>query len=1220
MNRFRKPLFVLMSAIAFVSFTASNWQRASALDGPALTIDAAANNKPISPYIYGMNWPDAALQAELSLPQARFGGNRTTRYDWLTNTSGAGADWFFENRPEPTAPGQTLPNGSWSDQFVDANNATGTKSLLTVPILGWRTKDSSSCSFSVAKYGAQQFINPNNADCGNGRTPAGAIITGNDPTDAHIATAPSYYQAWIQHLVNKYGTAATTGVKFYSLDNEPDLWHETHRDVSPTGASFAEWRDKSIAAAAVIKSVDPSAQTLGVVGFGWLSFRYSGKDKQTCDAQGQACWDNPPDAGQYGSPAPWFTPWFLQQMKAYEVANGTRLLDYLDIHMYPQAYDTNSQALDPATQALRFRSVKGLWDPTYVDESWINTAMYFIPRMKQMIADNYPGTKTAITEYNFGVMNSLNGALVQADTLGVFGREGLDLANIWDPPTRFQPGAYAFRMYLNYNGVGGKFGDVSVSAASGDQDKVSVYAAKRTSDNALTIMVINKDPNNEYTSPISLAGFNPGTNAKVYRYSAANLNQIQPQADQPVTAAGFTATFPAYSATLFVIPPSGGILPTDPPTLTPTITLTPSLTNTPSPVGAVKVLIKRGDENPNDNSQRTDFNFRVTNTSSAPVGNIQLRLYYTAEGNYGPAYTLEKWYDESGVAVVSPNGTQHAGDVYYITVDYGNTTLAPGASWTFATTFHISNWSTGTYNSGNDWWHTGYPVGSLPADYEETQYLPVYNNGVLIWGQVPPVTTPTATPTATASNTPGGPTDTPSPTPTNTATPTQTGTPAVGAAKAQIKTGDVTPLDNNQRTDFNFRIVNTSATPLSNLVLRLYYTAENGYGANYVLEKWFDESGAAVVSPTGTLAFGNVYYITVNYGSAVLPAGAHWAFSTTFHLNDWSAGPYNSGNDWWHTGYAVGGLPADYEDTQYLALYNNGGLIWGSVPTDGTATPTATITPSVTNTPQPPRADTVGAYQGGMFYLRNTNTTGVADIVSAFGDSSTDLPVAGDWNGDGVDTIGVYRATTGFFFLSDSNTAPAVNYTVLFGNPGDAPFAGRWDNTMTGDGIGVYRNSNGILYQKKQLATGFDDFFAIFGNPGDKGIAGDWEGNGFDSIGIYRASDQTWFLSNNSTPSGIVFSDINFVWDIWTNAPVTGDWDGTNGATAGYFNGTTGVFALHPSHTTSGTDNVFAFGPAGSLPVAGRWTSGSRPPVANALVNAAQGGYQNGNTDGESGD
>lgn len=262
------------------------------------------------------------------------------------------------------------------------------------------------------------------------------------------------------------------------------------------------------------------------------------------------------------------------------------------------------------------------------------------------------------------------------------------------------------------------------------------------------------------------------------------------------------------------------------------------------------------------------------------------------------------------------------------------------------------------------------------------------------------------------------------------------------------------------------------------------------------------------------------------------------------------------------------------------------------------ATPTRTATPTLT--PIPARPDTIGVYLNGTFYLRNTNSAGAADVVSAFGGDPSDLPVAGDWNGDGRDTIGVYRSNVGVYLLSDTNTSPSVAYSVVFGNPGDTPFAGRWSTDMTIDGLGVYRNTNGILYQKKQLITGVSDFYAVFGNPGDQGVAGDWNNNGYDSIGIYRSSTQQWFLTNNSEPNGVTFSDIDFVWTIGTARAVVGDWDASAGSTVGYFT-SSGVFVLHSTNAAAGVDNTFAFGPASGYPISGKWTLPSQPP-ATGLV------------------
>jgi hypothetical protein len=176
-----------------------------------------------------------------------------------------------------------------------------------------------------------------------------------------------------------------------------------------------------------------------------------------------------------------------------------------------------------------------------------------IPRMRAWVAQNLPGTKLAITEYNWGGTESLNGALAQADVLGIFGREGVGLATMWDPPAATQPAAFAFRIYRNYDGNGKRFGDASVKALSEDQGKLSIYAATRSSDGTLTVVVINKT-NTTLRSTVSLRGVTPSGPAAVFTYSGGDLHSIVHGPDQNVTASGFTRTFPADSITLLAIP------------------------------------------------------------------------------------------------------------------------------------------------------------------------------------------------------------------------------------------------------------------------------------------------------------------------------------------------------------------------------------------------------------------------------------------------------------------------------------------------------------------------------------------------------------------------------------------------------------------------------------------------------------------------------------------
>lgn len=511
-------------------------QTAVGAAGPALAVDATMDRHAISPDIYGMNYGDPALMQELHVPVDRRGGNRTTRYNYQNNTSNTADDYYYENIVEDQS----------ADQFINSDRSAGARSMITMPLIGYVAKDSPAdhpftCGFSVAKYGSQQQTDPFDRNCGNGIAPGGALIT-SDPADTSIAITPAFAQGWVNHLIGRYGTAAAGGVQLYGLDNEPFIWNTTHRDVRPTPTGYDDLRDRTYQYAAAIKATDPGALVLGPSDWGWDA--YFDSNSTTDNRAHHSNID--------------FGAWYLQQMKAYEQAHGVRILDYFDEHYYPQADGvTLGSAGNAATQAKRLRSTRGLWDPTYTDESWIGQPVNLIPRFRQWIAANYPGTKLAIGEYNWGGLESINGTLAQADVLGIFGREGVDLAAIWDPPASNQPGAFAFRIYRNYDGAGSMYGNTWVRATSADQSQLAVYGATRSSDGALTLVVINKTAGS-LQSTLNLAGFVPAGNAQVYRYSSANLAAIVRQADMPASTAGFTTTYPANSITMIVLPNAPG--------------------------------------------------------------------------------------------------------------------------------------------------------------------------------------------------------------------------------------------------------------------------------------------------------------------------------------------------------------------------------------------------------------------------------------------------------------------------------------------------------------------------------------------------------------------------------------------------------------------------------------------------------------------------------------
>jgi hypothetical protein len=494
---------------------------------PTLSVDAGAGQHAINPNIYGIaNYSlNVPFAQEIQVPNIRWGGDGTTRYNWQVDSSNSGFDWYFMG-----GNGETTPVPSASVDLM-INTYKPAAALITIPIIPYVNSMSAwTCSFPTSVYGAQQstnpYVHPNGENCGNSITTAGVQLVDNDILANHIANTVSLQKGWVQHLVSTFGTAADGGVPFYQLDNEPAGWANTHRDVEPKTPPYSTIVSLGEQYATAIKQADPTAMVLGPSDFtlgGWIG---------TPSAQNNLF------AGQY----------YLQQLAAYDKQNGTRSLDYFDEHYYPQF----------SSVATQLASTRTFWDPTYNGGTWVEQyyfdgPMQLIPRFHQWISQYYPGTKLAFSEYSIDSGNKLiTDALAEADVLGIFGQQSVDFANMWTAPAPTDPIAYSFRLFRNYDGEGGQFGSTGVSAVSSNPGNLSIYAAVRATDGALTIVVINKTTAAIETS-MSLANYTLVGAAEVYSYSNSNLTQIVAQGSTPIVANSISYTFPAYSATVFVV-------------------------------------------------------------------------------------------------------------------------------------------------------------------------------------------------------------------------------------------------------------------------------------------------------------------------------------------------------------------------------------------------------------------------------------------------------------------------------------------------------------------------------------------------------------------------------------------------------------------------------------------------------------------------------------------
>lgn len=512
-----------------------------------VSVSPALDRHAISPLIYGVNLGDAQEFSALPYPSRRWGGNSTSRYSWLNDTHNTGADWFYMNIPSSAANPAALPNGSEADLFLDETRAAGAEPVLTMPMIGWMPIDRTKrWAYSVAKYGAQTTTECTATggifwcmpDAGGGiRSSNGQQITGNDPHDTSVEVGPDFAADWMAHLASRYGTAGNGGVRYFALDNEPALWNSTHRDVHPAPLTYDELWQRTSDYAGRIKATDPGARVMGPVSWGWCEYFHSAAD---------GCSPGPDQAAHGGMP---LLEWYLKQVNDHPLPGGARLVDVLDIHYYPQDGSALNDNESATVAARRLRELKSLYDTAYVDESWIGQPVNLIPRMKAMIAARCPGLGLAITEYNLGGDTGISSALAQAEALGIFGREGVELATRWVAPANGSRVQDAFRLYLDYDGAGARVQGSSVRTVSSKVDSIGAYAVDDSAHGRLNVLLFNKHTSAE-TARLSVAGAT-GEALTLYRFTAGSA--LAPAGSVSLAAGTADLVLPARSATLAVL-------------------------------------------------------------------------------------------------------------------------------------------------------------------------------------------------------------------------------------------------------------------------------------------------------------------------------------------------------------------------------------------------------------------------------------------------------------------------------------------------------------------------------------------------------------------------------------------------------------------------------------------------------------------------------------------
>jgi len=512
-----------------------------------ITIDPA-KTKLISPYIYGINFYNGVSGAPPLLTFDRAGGNRWTAYNWETNASNAGSDYFYQNDSylsRSNVPAEAVRS------FIAGDQGAGLASLVTFQLQGYVSADESGPVArpfpNLSRF--KQVIEKKS-------TKDAAPFTTNPPTTDAYVYMDEFAWALDQKFPGQgiFGAAAgLPGITpahptFISLDNEPDLWNSTHEEVQGSANTSADnYIAKTVTLSKALKDQFPNVVIFGPVNYGF---------------NGIYSWQG--EAGAGFSSSFWFADKYLAGIKTASTAYGKPLVDVYDFHWYSEATDGTTRVInmngtsltDAQVQAI-VQSPRSLWDTTFKENSWITNSVlggpiYILRRLQAKIDAANPGMKIAITEYENGGFNHIAGTIAQADNLGVFGSEGVFAANFWPPGGTYSYALAGFRAFRGFDGASANFGDTSLQTTTSSVKDVVVYASSDSATPGRFVFVaINRS---NATKVTAIDGQSLSGTAHLYQMTAASgagQTVVQPVSigTMPVSGSSLTITLPAYSVT-----------------------------------------------------------------------------------------------------------------------------------------------------------------------------------------------------------------------------------------------------------------------------------------------------------------------------------------------------------------------------------------------------------------------------------------------------------------------------------------------------------------------------------------------------------------------------------------------------------------------------------------------------------------------------------------------
>jgi hypothetical protein len=467
----------------------------SSLFGQSVTIkvDANANRRVISPAIYGRNnnlsddtsSPTLAsawqFYKEAGLKMLReSGGNNSTKYNWRKKLS-SHPDWY-----------NNVYAHDWDFAAQSLQeNMPGAKGMWSFQLLG-KVASQANHNFDDYAYNKSKWWSGTAQNLAGGGTPnaaGGASATVEGDTSLYLQYWPADSSvAILDQWFGKLGLDSTTFV-YWNMDNEPEIWNGTHDDAVKTPMEVEDYIKRYVAIAQKAKQKYPGIKLVGPV--------------FTNEWQWYA-WDNDRIYDSISSKSYVWVEYFIKRIAEEQVRTGTRLLDVLDFHFYPNSDSMTTAQLHrvwfdstyvfPGANGVKLTGKNG-WDTRINKE-------YIFKRSTKWL-DQYMGkghgVNFGISEY--GSVYNANPNVVAvwyASQLGTFASHNVEIFTPWD----WYPGMWeTLHLFSKYSLP------ISIGALSNKDSLVSAYASLNESNDSMTVILVNRDPHQTFNTQLVLQNF-----------------------------------------------------------------------------------------------------------------------------------------------------------------------------------------------------------------------------------------------------------------------------------------------------------------------------------------------------------------------------------------------------------------------------------------------------------------------------------------------------------------------------------------------------------------------------------------------------------------------------------------------------------------------------------------------------------------------------------------